>query len=131
MGYRRYDSLVFGLDKLELGSGGMMSGLVVNPTGASPSEGMCRSSSAIVGSSHGSDVSLTISSCWKAGSCLITLHGGGLNTTRIEYCVKCQGSDKRVYIDLGLMKLLYLNFSKPINLPGNMTLIFPQLKRPT
>jgi len=68
-----------------------MSWLGVNPTGANPSEGKCRSSSAITGSDQESDVSLTISSCWNGGSCLIMLHGGGLNTTRIKYCIKCQG----------------------------------------
>lgn len=79
-------SLVLGPDMLEREfrvSGA--SWLVVNPTGASPSEGKCRSSSAITGSNQGSDVSLTTSSCWNAGSCLIMLHGGGLNTTRRKY----------------------------------------------
>lgn len=79
-----FHSLVLGLDKLERGVD-CGSWLAVKPTGASPREGKCLSSSAITGSSQGSDVSLTTSSYWNAGSCLIILHGSGLKTTRTMY----------------------------------------------
>ena len=75
---------MLGLERLERGLSGI-SWLGVKPTGASLSEGRCRSSSAMTGSEHESDVSLMTSSCWNEGNCLIMLHGGGLNTTRTKY----------------------------------------------